>query len=413
MKSSHENNNQQSQSLTVGSTNDPQEQQADQTADHIMRMPESPFVQRKCASCEHEEEEQIQRKITPFIQKSTSQTLPSEAGGLASESVTNQITASRGGGSRMSENTLSFMESRFNTDFSGVKIHTDTNAVQMSRELNAQAFTVGSDIYFNAGKYSPESASGKHLLAHELTHTVQQGGGIDRKIQRACHTPQNTNPTINMGTCPEGSVDVGRQAQGQPNTIDAKAQAIITLAADTTIPMADRAMRVVNDIICAYMPSQASKVRKLSYFAGEGGLHTQGTGNTSTSQGDICVGDSFVNQTTTAGIARRILQVAHELQHIDQYRTGIGPTGLGGGTRSDQREFLAFTTEALADDFIGTGRMNAGTRLRLIDAAIGYYYCLSAALQTQYSTEFSNLTTRRSTTRGNTTTAVPTSCTRP
>ena len=102
---------------------------------------------------------------------------------MASESVTNQINASRGGGHRMSENTHTFMESRFNTDFSGVNIHTDSNANQMSRELNAQAFTVGSDIYFNSAKYSPESDSGKHLLAHELTHTVQQGGGIGRKIQ--------------------------------------------------------------------------------------------------------------------------------------------------------------------------------------------------------------------------------------
>jgi outer membrane protein OmpA-like peptidoglycan-associated protein len=50
--------------------------------------------------------------------------------------------------------------------------------------LNAQAFTVGNDIYFNSGKYAPESDSGRHLLAHELTHTVQQGGGVDRKIQR-------------------------------------------------------------------------------------------------------------------------------------------------------------------------------------------------------------------------------------
>jgi hypothetical protein len=167
--------------LEIGSTNDPQEQQADQTADNIMRMPESPFVQRKCASCEHEEEK-VSRKTEPFIQKQGN----GLEGGTASESVTNQINSSRGGGNRMSENTLNFMESRFNTGFSGVKIHTDSNAVQMSRELNAQAFTVGNDIYFNEGKYSPESASGKHLLAHELTHTVQQGGGIDRKIQRFC-----------------------------------------------------------------------------------------------------------------------------------------------------------------------------------------------------------------------------------
>ena len=168
--------------LSVGAVDDPFEHEADAMADRVMRTPETTFLQRKCAACEHEEEEQIQRKITPFIQKQGN----GLEGGIASESVTNQINSSRGGGSRMSENTLSFMESRFNTDFSGVKIHTDTNAVQMSRELNAQAFTVGGDIYFNEGKYSPESASGKHLLAHELTHTVQQGGGIDRKIQKKC-----------------------------------------------------------------------------------------------------------------------------------------------------------------------------------------------------------------------------------
>jgi Domain of unknown function (DUF4157) len=172
--------------LSVGAADDPFEHEADAIADRVMRMPDSSFIQRKCASCEHEEE-QIHRKITPFIQKQGN----GLEGGTASESVTNQINSSRGEGNRMSENTLSFMESRFNTDFSGVKIHTDTNAVQMSRELNAQAFTVGSDIYFNEGKYSPESASGKHLLAHELTHTVQQGGGIERKIQR-----RETNPSM-------------------------------------------------------------------------------------------------------------------------------------------------------------------------------------------------------------------------
>jgi hypothetical protein len=395
-----------SSSLKITSSNNQEEQQADQTADHIMRMPERPFVQRKCASCEHEEEK-VSRKTEPFIQKQGN----GSDRGIASESVTKQINSSRGGGSRMSENTISFMESRFNTDFSEVKIHTDSNAIQMSRELNAQAFTVGSDIYFNEGKYSPDSSSGKHLLAHELTHTVQQSGGIDRKIQRACH--EASNPTINMGACPEGSTNVGRQAQGQTNALDAKAQAIITLAADTTIPIADRAIRVVNDIICSYMPSEASKVRKINYSSAEHGLNTQSVGSGASTQGDICVGDYFVNNITTTHIARRILQVAHELQHIDQYRTGTGPTGLAGGTRSDQREFLAFTTEALADEFIGTRRMPNATRLTLIDTAIGYYYCLTPALQTQYSTELANLTTRRATVNGvtgNIAVPIPTTC---
>jgi hypothetical protein len=160
--------------LSIGSADDPLEQEADAMADTVMRMPEQPFVQRTCTHCE--EEEKVQMKplaatITPFIQTKGGD------GGTASDTVTQQINSTRGSGSNMDRPTQSFMESRFGSDFSGVKIHTGDDAVQMSRELNAQAFTVGSDIYFNSGKYNPSSDSGKHLLAHELTHTVQQGGG--------------------------------------------------------------------------------------------------------------------------------------------------------------------------------------------------------------------------------------------
>jgi hypothetical protein len=164
--------------LSIGSVDDPLEQEADTMADTIMRMPEQPFVQRKCAHCD--EEEKVQRKplaasITPFIQTKGAD------GGTASDTVTQQINTTSGSGGRMDGHTQSFMQSRFGTDFSNVKIHTSDYAVQMSRELNAQAFTVGSDIYFNSGKYNPSSDSGKHLLAHELTHTVQQGGADIKK----------------------------------------------------------------------------------------------------------------------------------------------------------------------------------------------------------------------------------------
>ena len=74
----------------------------------------------------------------------------------------------------MDANTLAEMESNFGTDFSNVRIHTDSEAQHMSQEVGAQAFTHGSDIYFNEGKYNPDSKEGKHLLAHELTHTIQQ-----------------------------------------------------------------------------------------------------------------------------------------------------------------------------------------------------------------------------------------------
>ena len=92
-----------------------------------------------------------------------------------SDSVSNKIISSRGSGSNMDSHTQSFMQSRFGNDFNNVKIHTNGEAIQMNRELNARAFTTENDIYFNKGQYQPGSDSGKHLLAHELTHTIQQG----------------------------------------------------------------------------------------------------------------------------------------------------------------------------------------------------------------------------------------------
>ena len=76
------------------------------------------------------------------------------------------------------------MEASFGVDFSGVNIHTGQDAMAMNKAFNALAFTHGQDIYFNSGKFSPDSTAGKHLLAHELTHVVQQNRQVQKKIQR-------------------------------------------------------------------------------------------------------------------------------------------------------------------------------------------------------------------------------------
>lgn len=88
-----------------------------------------------------------------------------------------RIQASRGHGQPLDLAVRGFMEPRFGASFAHVTVHTDSDAIQMNRDLQAQAFTQGSDIYFNQGKYNPHSTSGKQLLAHELTHTIQQTGG--------------------------------------------------------------------------------------------------------------------------------------------------------------------------------------------------------------------------------------------
>lgn len=72
--------------------------------------------------------------------------------------------------------TRDFMEQRFGADFSGVRVHDNSSATQSSRDMNAEAYTVGQDIVFDHGRYQPGSESGKQLLAHELAHTLQQQG---------------------------------------------------------------------------------------------------------------------------------------------------------------------------------------------------------------------------------------------
>lgn len=125
-------------------------------------------VQRKCADCEKEE---VQRD--------------SDTSGDASPSFESNLQASKGGGSSLPDESRSFFEDRFGADFSGVRIHNDSNSAAMSSSINAHAFTHGQDIYFNSGQYSG-GESGQKLLAHELTHVVQQSGGsVQRKKQSA------------------------------------------------------------------------------------------------------------------------------------------------------------------------------------------------------------------------------------
>ena len=99
---------------------------------------------------------------------------------VASPAVTSGIEATRGAGAPLPRGVRAFMEPRFGADFSGVRVHRGPQAATMSNALNAHAFTVGRDIYFNNGQFKPETHAGRELIAHELAHTIQQGGVIQR-----------------------------------------------------------------------------------------------------------------------------------------------------------------------------------------------------------------------------------------
>lgn len=112
------------------------------------------------------------------------------------DSVEKGIQSSKGGGQPLQKGTQNFMESRFGADFSGVRIHTDGAAAQMSSAIGARAFAHGGDIYFANGQFNPETSEGRHLLAHELTHTLQQGAARPKVQREEAAQTQSSEPQV-------------------------------------------------------------------------------------------------------------------------------------------------------------------------------------------------------------------------
>ena len=157
-----------------------------------------PNVQFKCTACE--EKEKLQRKVDEPSEKEDKIQEKSKGGGaVAGSGLQSKLDATKGGGSPLSPEIQNEMGTAFGADFSKVRVHNDSAAVQMNQELNAQAFTHGNNIYFNDGKYNTESNSGKHLLAHELTHTIQQGNN-NKTIRRKNGIAFNENPKSDTAT---------------------------------------------------------------------------------------------------------------------------------------------------------------------------------------------------------------------
>ncbi len=169
--------------LSINKPNDPYELEADAVAERVMRMPinEHPFfsakpvpvsrLQRKCEACE--EEEKLQRK------ESSPQS--TEARSDMSSCINSLSTK----GSSLGAESKSFFEPRFGHDFSDVKIHNDSEAANSAQSIRALAYTTGNHIVFNNNQFSPETKNGKQLLAHELTHVVQQKNStLQKNIQR-------------------------------------------------------------------------------------------------------------------------------------------------------------------------------------------------------------------------------------
>jgi Domain of unknown function (DUF4157) len=204
--------------MTVGKPNDAHEQEADRVADTVMRMPE-PLLQRQEEKEETAQMKPIGDRVSPLLQRQeekkdeTAQAKSligpitsivqrqeekkdehaqmlqrqeekkdehaqakgsSDATPTVTPQLESRIQTIRGGGQPLSDSTRTFFESRFGHDFGGIRVHTDSQAAETAGQLNAQAFTIGRNVFFGAGHYEPHTSKGQWLMAHELTHTIQQ-----------------------------------------------------------------------------------------------------------------------------------------------------------------------------------------------------------------------------------------------
>ena len=163
--------------LSVSDPRDVFEQEADRVAEQVLRMPDR--------------ETRIESRATPVVQRVESSAVEVPAVDPATEHAIHSLS---GRGSALPDTVRSYMEPRFAADFSGVRVHDDAHAHELARSVNAQAFTIGANVVFGAGRYSPHTEGGKRLLAHELTHVVQQSSAT--RLDPGSHAVGQTSSVV-------------------------------------------------------------------------------------------------------------------------------------------------------------------------------------------------------------------------
>ena len=191
----------------VSSPHDPEEREAEATASRILRSlsPAARLVHAPATDAAPIQRAARLEEEPPIARASLLEERPlarsedgagaADDGGVATDEVSSEIEAA-GSGSALDSSVRRQLEPGFGADFSGVGVHTDARAARLSEQLGARAFTVGQQVFFGRGQFQPHTDEGRHLLAHELTHTLQQRGGLRGKLWRAAKKPAPKKPTL-------------------------------------------------------------------------------------------------------------------------------------------------------------------------------------------------------------------------
>ncbi len=173
--------------LTIGEPNDQYEQEADRVAAQVVHQINTPISSNENPGNHTQRQLDDPVQMKPRLQRRGD--VPS---GPASSDLESSINQARGGGQSLDANLQTSMGQAMGADFSRVKIHTDSQADSLNRSIQARAFTTGQDLFFKKGEYDPGSRSGQELIAHELTHVVQQSGNsVQRSSAPIVHNISN------------------------------------------------------------------------------------------------------------------------------------------------------------------------------------------------------------------------------
>lgn len=209
--------------LRIGQADDKYEREADKVADAVMGQPNDPthagVSTSKLPSIQRVDTQHtsvLNRMGETEQEEDLIQSKSSGTQAEASYDVESGVRSLKGGGRPLSASESQFFEPRFNRSFSGVRIHTSGKANYLAKSVNAHAFTIGNDIAFANGQYAPDSHQGRKLMAHELTHTVQQTGG-EGAVQRKSEVLQRGSAGLFGGKCCNGSprVEWGLVGEGR------------------------------------------------------------------------------------------------------------------------------------------------------------------------------------------------------
>jgi Domain of unknown function (DUF4157)/Calpain family cysteine protease len=168
--------------MTLGAPGDKYEQEADRVAEQVVQKMHAPSAPESMLGeplqPQQGEEDGQALRMKPLAQR------PAVGGMAATQDLESSIHRARGGGQPLEAGLQRKLGQAMGADFSGVRVHTGHQADQLNRSIQAKAFTTGQDVFFRQGEYNPESSAGQKVLAHELTHVVQQQSGrVSRKKQ--------------------------------------------------------------------------------------------------------------------------------------------------------------------------------------------------------------------------------------